>query len=74
MVALKVFNFVIVGKVIVIITIRVAVFNNNEEKMFIRAAVRVCDRGWFNSKPDIHSSRRVFIMIWRGDDVTMMMI
>ena len=36
--------------------------------MMIRAAVRVCDPGWLNSMPGTHSSRRVFIMIWRGDD------
>ena len=32
LVALKVFNFVIVGNIIVFITIRVVVFNNNEKR------------------------------------------
>ena len=34
----------------------------------IRAAVRVWDPGWFDSRRNTPSSRRVFIMTSRGDD------
>ena len=46
--------------------------DKNDEKMIffilIRAAVRVFNLGWFALMLNIHSSRTVFIMIWRGDD------
>ena len=37
-------------------------------QMMIRAAVRVWDPGWFDSRRNTPSSRRVFIMTSRGDD------